>query len=197
MNYYDKLQSTTQALLKKNKISMACFNRIICGIIHENSKSKLYELPDYVRVYEPGIRTHTKYEFYKFDDCESNVEINKIISAAWIELKKITAAEEKENKIAEEFGNKLALESLTNELRNMNLYAFHESTKYGQLKFYLPFSKDKPKTGCSKYYIFVDNKQYFTIEEKEEIENKLRLEAKNRIDELKNEYEQLKKFYGI
>lgn len=197
MNYYEMLTTETQQVLKKNKVSGGCFNMIVYGIMEENKNKKFSELPNYIRVYEPMKRTHTKYEFYKFVECEPEKDIDKIITNAWIELKKAVAQEEKNNKIAEEFGNMVSFDNLTNELRGMNLYAFHETNKYGTLKFYLPFSKDKPTAGCSTYYVFVDNKQYFTVEEKEEIINQLKAAALHRIDDIKNEYEQTKKFYNL
>ena len=197
MNYYEMLTTETQQVLKKNKVSGECFNRIVYGIMEENVNKKFSELPNFIRVYEPMKMTHTKYEFYRFVDCEPEKDIDKIITNAWVELKKAVAQEEKNNKIAEEFGNMVSFDNLTNELRGMNLYAFHETNKYGTLKFYLPFSKDKPTAGCSTYYVFVDNKQYFTVEEKEEIINQLKAAALHRIDDIKNEYEQTKKFYNL
>lgn len=197
MNYYVMLTKETQKVLKKNKISCECFNRIVYGIMEENNNKKFSELPNFIRVYEPMKMTHTKYEFYRFIDCEPSNEIDKIITNAWIELKKAVAQEEKINKISEEIGNMVSLDNLTNELRGMNLYAFHEPNKYGTLKFYLPFSKDKPTTGCRTYTVFVDNKQYFTIEEKEQIIKLMKSAAQNRINDLKNEYEQTKEFYNL
>ena len=193
-NHYSLLSQETLKKFRKARISEMCVNNVFSEAIAKKAKKI-----EHIHVREDGRMGHTKYEFaYSCPKEEEAMdEIDDLFTLAWGELCKKREAQYKEDSVEELFGNMVTNEALMEELKSLNLLGYAGKRKRNTLRLWLSFSAQCPRHGTKSFWIDIDNKDFFTLDERKDIVERMENLAIRRLFEMEEDLKSLIGYYQI